>query len=204
MDFSGFEMNFSDRSRWVAIIGSRDASDDEMQTAYNLGKQCAKRGDIVVSGLAKGIDAAGHRGAIDGGGKTIAIVSTPISMPIYPPENKSLAKDIEANGCIIYPFKTKPKYVKSGLTQGVKRLMERSILNAYVCPNIVVVKHSDSIIKGGTKWATNYGMKLGHNVYRLDCYGKFHNNPKVEETKTFWLLELNFDKIIRQLDTINM
>ena len=88
-------MDFKERSNWVAIIGSREASDEELEAAYKLGKICAKKGKIVVSGLAKGIDRAGHEGAIDGGGLTIALVSTPIFMPIYPHENKDLAEKIK-------------------------------------------------------------------------------------------------------------
>jgi DNA processing protein len=200
LDISGLDINLKYRNKWVAIIGSRKATKEELSSAYKLGRKLVKRGDIVVSGLAKGIDTAGHRGAIDGGGKTIAIVNHPISMPIYPKENRNLARKIERNGCILYPFKTKPRYNKNGLSQPVKRLMERSILNAYLCPNIIVVKDSDTIITGGTKWATNYGMKIGHNVYRYNTNGKFHKNPKVQESKVFWLRELNIEKILEYMD----
>lgn len=200
IDITGIEMDFKNRDNWVAIIGSRNASKRELEIAYRLGVACAKKGKIVVSGLAKGIDGAGHKGAIDGGGKTIAIVSTPIGVSIYPPENKDLSERIKENGCIIYPFKTKAKYVKGGMSQNVKRLMERSILNAYVCPNIVIVKDADTIITGGTKWATNYGMEIGHNVFRLDNNFKFHKNPPVEESKSWWLREMNIPKILQELD----
>lgn len=200
MDIQGLKMNLKDRSNWVAIIGSREASEKEMEVAYKLGYKCAKEGKIVVSGLAKGIDTAGHKGAIAGGGKTIALVSTPISMPIYPPENQGLAEKIKQNGCIIHPFTTKPKYTKDKMTQSMKRLVERSILNAYVCPNIVVVKEADSIIRGGTKWAVNYGMEIGHNVFRLDTNYKFHKNPEVEHARVWWVKEMNIEQILKELD----
>lgn len=193
-------MNLQDRSKWVAVIGSRNASEEENKTAYNLGKRLAKRGDIVVSGLAKGIDAYAHMGALDGGGKTIAIVSTSINEKIYPPENKELSERIKQNGCIIHPFDNPTKYTSNGMSPKVKRLIERSILNAYVCPNIVVVKDSCSIITGGTKWATKYGMDIGHNVFRLDSNNKWYENPLVENCKVSWIRELIFEDILLELN----
>lgn len=191
-DISGLEdIDLKDNSKWVAIIGSRKASDDELETAYRFGRACAKKGKIVVSGLALGIDQAGHSGCLDAGGITIAIVNTPKFMPIYPKENQGLAERIKKQGCIVHPFKTKPKYEKSGFSQFQKRLIERSILNAYVCPNIVVVKNDDTLITGGTKWATYYGINIGHNVYRLDNSHKWYKNPKVEKCQVFWVREVD-------------
>jgi DNA processing protein len=200
-DMDGIPMDLKDRNKWVAVIGSRDATKEEMDAAYRLGYSLAKKGKIVVSGLAKGIDGAGHRGAIAGGGKTIALVSIAMTEPIYPPENKGLAEEIRKNGCIIYPYKTKAQYQKSGMSPKVRRLIERSILNAYVCPVIVVVKDSDAIITGGTKWATSYGKKLGHEVYRLDNSFTFHKDPLVEESHTWWIPEINYSEILKEMDT---
>jgi len=202
IDIEGLKMDFKERSNWVAIIGSREASDEELEAAYKLGKICAKKGKIVVSGLAKGIDRAGHEGAIDGGGLTIALVSTPIFMPIYPHENKDLAEKIKKHGCIIHLFNTKPQWTQKGFTHSQKRLVERSILNAYACPNIVVVKNSSEKITGGTRWATNYGKKIGHNVYRYDCNGEWHKDPEVEECKIWWEPELNFEAFLVELSKL--
>lgn len=199
MNVEGLKMNLADRSNWVAIIGSRNASPAEKQTAFTMAKHLAKRGDIIVSGLARGIDSAGHKGAIAGGGKTIAIVSTILGEPIYPPENRGLAEEIKKHGCIIHPFKTKSKYSK-GFSQGMKRLMERSILNAYVCPNIIVVKNSSLSITGGTKWATKFGMDIGHKVYRLDNNMKFHENPEVDNCVVSWIREVNVETFLKELD----
>lgn len=202
IDVEGIPVDLKDRSKWVAVIGSRNATKEELDAAYKLGYVLAKKGKIVVSGLAKGIDAAGHRGAIAGGGKTIALVSTALSEPIYPPENKDLAEEIKKNGCIIHPYTTKAKYQKAGMSPKVRRLMERSILNAYTCPVIVVVKDKSTIITGGTKWATSYGKKLKHDVYRLDNAFKFHKDPEVEDVSTWWIPEINFNGILKELDKI--
>ena len=79
-DVSGLSgVDLSDNSNWVAIIGSREASDDEKETAYRIGKEmCQGRSKFVVSGAAKGIDRAGHEGCIGRWRITIAIVNTPI------------------------------------------------------------------------------------------------------------------------------
>lgn len=197
-DVSGLpDIDLSDNSKWVAIIGSREASDDEKETAYKIGKKCAKDGKIVVSGAAIGIDRAGHEGCIDGGGITIALVSTPIFMAIYPKENHDLAERIRENGCIVHPFKTKPIYSQTGMSQSQRRLIERSILNAYVCPNIVVVRNSATPIIGGTKWATCYGMKIGRKVYRADCNKGWYENPAVEDCSLRWIRELDFELILK-------
>lgn len=189
------DINLRDNSNWVAIIGSRDPSDDERETAYIIGRKCAKDGKIVVSGAAKGIDRAGHEGCMDGGGITIALVSTPIFMPIYPKENHDLAERIKKQGCVIHPYKTRPIYSQTGISQSQRRLIERSILNAYLCPNIVVVKNSKSPVTGGTKWATYYGMKIGRRVYRVDCNKGWHENPAVEMCSLRWIRELDFEML---------
>ena len=203
LEVTGLKMDLKNREKWVAIIGSRKANEKELQMAYAFGRRCAKDGKIVVSGLALGIDSAAHKGAIDAGGKTIALVSTPSSMPIYPAENNLLAKNIEQNGCIIYPYKKKPLFVKNGISTKAKRLIERSILNAYTCPNIVIVKESSSMIIGGTKWAANYGKEIGHSVYRLGTDKKFYKDPESEESRILWISEMDIKQVLLDMDNYN-
>ena len=105
---------------------------------------------------------------------------------------------VRENGCIIHPFKTKPQYTPKGLSHFQKRLIERSILNAYLCPNIVVVRDSPTPITGGTKWATCYGMKIGRKVYRADSNKGWHENPEVEDCSLRWIRELDFDLVFKK------
>ncbi len=93
--YKGLSLDLSTRCNWVAIVGSRNASYEELDLAYKLAYESAKQGKIITSGLAKGIDAAAHQGAIDAGGKTIAIVNTPSFQEIYPKENRHLAEEIK-------------------------------------------------------------------------------------------------------------
>ena len=73
----------------VAIIGTRTASADGLRIAARLSKELVQQGVIIVSGLARGIDTAAHKAAIEAGGRTIAILGTPLSQT-YPRDNAEL------------------------------------------------------------------------------------------------------------------
>ncbi len=73
----------------VSIVGSREASADALRRAARLARELAAKRVVIVSGLAKGIDTAAHTGAIEGGGRTIAVLGTPLDQA-YPKENRAL------------------------------------------------------------------------------------------------------------------
>lgn len=77
----------------VAVVGSRDASEDGLKRARKLARRLVEDGVVVVSGLARGIDTAAHTAAIDAGGQTIGVIGTPIS-EAYPKENAELQERI--------------------------------------------------------------------------------------------------------------
>ena len=110
-----------DKENFVAIIGSRKANKRELKIAYSLSGKLVQKGYIIVSGLALGVDTYAHKGAIDGKGKTIAIVSTSPGEPIYPKENQNMANRIKNNGCIIYPYNKPAKWGK-GFNQFQKKI----------------------------------------------------------------------------------
>jgi DNA processing protein len=196
--YEGQSINLNDRENWVAIIGSRKANEMELQSAYKFAQRCVKKGKIVVSGLALGVDTAAHQGAIDANGKTIAIVSTPSFQSIYPKENKELAMQIKQFGGILYPFTSRPQENEGkGLNQFQKRLIERDALLAFLCPVIVVVKEDEEIVKGGTKWAMNYGLTHGKRLFRLNNDGKLIENPDFQKTTLFWEPELKIDGVFK-------
>ena len=89
--------------RGLAIVGSRNATPQGMQTAEAFGKALAGRGLSIVSGLALGIDAAAHRGALAAGGDTVAVIGTGADR-IYPARNRELALAIAEQGAIVSEF----------------------------------------------------------------------------------------------------
>ncbi len=111
----------------ISFVGSRNAKDYGRKVSYRLSYQIAQRGLTVVSGFAKGIDTAAHRGAFEAGGRTIAVMGNGLSL-IYPATNKDLAEKIIESGALIseFPMGAKPKprnfprrnRIISGLTLG--------------------------------------------------------------------------------------
>jgi len=87
----------------VAVVGSRSASSWGTAAADSIARALTARGMTVVSGLARGIDAAAHRAALDSGGRTVAVIGTGISQA-YPPENRALQDEIARRGLVLSQF----------------------------------------------------------------------------------------------------
>lgn len=113
----------------LAIVGSRHVSAGGKEVATELARQAVAQGVVITSGMALGVDAAAHQGALSGQGGTIAVVATGLDL-VYPSRHRSLAKDILSNeGVIVSEFLpgTPPKAghfpkrnrIISGLSQGV-------------------------------------------------------------------------------------
>src|SRR5215470_11646432 len=113
----------------VAIVGSRRCSTYGQNAALMLSRELAQRGVTIISGLARGIDAAAHRGALEAGGKTVAVMGTGLNQ-FYPRDHSKLALEIlKAGGALVtqFPLGTPPvsenfpyrNRVISGLSLGV-------------------------------------------------------------------------------------
>ena len=93
----------------VAMVGSRASTNYGIQIAERMGHKLASYGLTVVSGMARGIDTAAHKGALKGGGRTLAVLGSAIDVP-YPASNRGLMRTIESSGAVIseFPFGTPP------------------------------------------------------------------------------------------------
>ena len=84
----------------IAIVGARHCTPYGVRVAERLAASLARVGLTVVSGLARGIDAAAHRGALKAGGRTIGVLANGLAS-IYPPEHEQLAQDVAAKGAVV-------------------------------------------------------------------------------------------------------
>lgn len=87
----------------VAVVGARKATEEGVLRASKLAGILAKRGDVVVSGLAAGIDTAAHRSSLAAGGRTIAVIGTPLDK-VYPRENAALQERIMNEHLVVSQF----------------------------------------------------------------------------------------------------
>ncbi|NLU23600.1 MAG: DNA-protecting protein DprA [Clostridiales bacterium] len=92
-----------DEEAAVAVVGTRRCTPYGLRTAESLGWEMTKQGALVVSGLAKGIDSAAHRGALRAGGMTAAVLGGGIDV-IYPAENRWLYEDVERSGVLLSEY----------------------------------------------------------------------------------------------------
>jgi len=93
----------------VAVVGARKATPAGGTLARQLARELASAGAVIVSGLARGIDSEAHRGALEGGGRTVAVLGSGLDC-LYPPENAGLAARIARTGAVVseFPFGTGP------------------------------------------------------------------------------------------------
>lgn len=84
----------------VAVVGARRCSEYGRRVATELGRDLAAAGLVVVSGLAAGIDAAAHRGALAGGGRTVAVLGTGIDL-VYPTWHRPLSRQVAGQGALV-------------------------------------------------------------------------------------------------------
>lgn len=122
----GQPLNKNDRM--IAIVGTRHPTDAGRQMAFQLARALASDGIVIVSGMAEGIDSSAHKGALDAGGKTIAVWGSSLDY-VFPASNKSLAEKIKESGTIISEYfpDTRPdkalfparNRIISGMSEGV-------------------------------------------------------------------------------------
>ena len=140
----------------VAIVGSRLASTYGKYVTEKLSRELALKGITVVSGLARGIDSAAHRGALAGKGRTIAVLGSGLDI-VYPPENEALAAEIAAQGALIteYPFGTPPN---------APNFPARNRLISGISLGVVVVEAGE---KSGSLITARIASEQGRSVFAV-------------------------------------
>ena len=198
----------------VAMVGSRRASPYAINAAHHLSGKLAAVGLAVVSGLARGVDAASHLAALEAGGKTIAVLGTGIDV-IYPRSHARLFKRIEQDGVIVteFPPETPPKRehfpirnrVISGLAYGtvIVEATRRSgsLITARMAAeqNREVFAVPGSIFSAGSEGPhrlIQYGAKLVHDVNDIldELPGHLHVAQTPAEPEPALLSRFSFDE----------
>ena len=139
----------------IAIVGTRKATGEGFRLAKEIGRDLARAGIVVVSGLAFGVDSAAHEGAILGNGKTVAVLPNGLD-PIQPRSHYGLAQQIlNQNGCIISEFSESRPFYKA-------QYLERNRLISGLCPAMVVV---EAPIRSGSLSTARHALEQGREVF---------------------------------------
>jgi len=140
----------------ISIVGSRKATYYGKMVAEKLSKDLALAGLTVISGLARGIDTAAHKGAISVNGRTIAVLGCGIDH-IYPPENRRLAEEIEGSGALIseFPLYTLPER---------KNFPRRNRVISGLSLGTVVVEAAE---KSGALITADFALEQGREVFAI-------------------------------------
>lgn len=140
----------------VALIGTRQPSHYGLETARHLAREFARLGICVVSGLARGIDGAAHRGAIEGGGRTVGVIGSGMDI-VFPPEHGELYRNVAEQGAVVseFPF---------GRPPDKQTFPIRNRVVAGLCRAVIVVESRGS---GGAMITANFAGDYGRLVFAV-------------------------------------
>lgn len=207
----------------LAIVGTRKPTAQGLDTAYQMAKELAKEGFIIISGLALGIDQAAHRGCLAANGCTIAVLANGLDT-IYPRQHEQLAKQIiDSGGTLIseYPAGTPPfpnqflerNRIISGLSQAVLIIEAPLGSGAINTAHHALAQGRDVLVVPGAIHNKNYEgsnnlIKEGAALVSstrdiLDAFGLFSASRQLKTNQCSTNLSADQQQIIAALQTAN-
>ncbi len=140
----------------IGMVGSRRMTDYGAKASYRISRELAASGAVVVSGLALGIDACAHRGALDAGGLTAAVLGCGLDV-VYPPENEALMKEIETKGLLISEY-------TPGVPPLSRHFPARNRILAGLCDGVCVVEAPQ---KSGALITASLALEQGRDIFAV-------------------------------------
>ena len=186
--FAEGDLDLLDRPK-IAIVGSRNPTSGGRRNAQAFARHLASGGLVVVSGLAEGIDAAAHQGALAGDGMTIAVMGTGPDR-VYPAANRTLARRIADTGLLLTEFPTGTD-ARAGHFPRRNRIIAGTSLGVLV---VEAAERSGSLITA--RQANQFGREVFaipgsiHNPLSRGCHRLIRQGAKLVETATDIMEEL--------------
>lgn len=177
------------RSNSIAIVGSRKASGYGIETARKMAFNLALSDICIVSGMARGIDTAAHTGALEAGGKTVAVLGCGVDVT-YPPENSGLMERIAESGAVIseYPPGTPPSTFNF---PGRNRIISGMSVGTLIV---------EAGMKSGSLITANYALEQGRDVFavpgNINNYNSMGTNRLIKDGAK---MVLDVDDILDEL-----
>ncbi|MFQ5518034.1 MAG: DNA-processing protein DprA [Acidimicrobiia bacterium] len=141
----------------VAVVGTRRATSYGLEVAESYGRALAAAGWTVVSGLARGVDAAAHRGTVAGGGVGVAVLGSGLDV-VYPPENRGLARQlVSGGGAVVSEY-------GEGTPPQPWHFPARNRLIVGLSAAVVVV---ESAVRGGALITARIAAEIGRPVFAV-------------------------------------
>lgn len=150
------DSDFLSRGLLIAVVGARECTGYGKKAAYELSRELARAGATVVSGLAYGIDTAAHQGALDGGGKTVAVLGCGIDLP-YPAGNVALKSKIAESGAVVSEF-------SPGTEAAPWTFPQRNRIISGISRGVVVVEAG---LKSGSLITSDFALQQGREVFAV-------------------------------------